>query len=524
MMYTPQQLAGGATYSRGALIGNWKEDTGMDELKTSEYLARRSRGELALSRIAARERLDSKAVPHSFSADGTVRDGFTVMLSSAKTGTALATNVHRDIGWGTGNRAVELSRAAQPTASNTFVISKLPPTDAYYWLDEKSGDDAVVCYGEVFYICSNPSLRVDEASRMKRSPLYLASCPRGVSTGLQESQAVYMSEAKDVNAEWKIAPLDLGKTVLFDGRAVPANASVVLVHVASGTPLGAMSGAVVCGKDSTSAARGDTRTGTANHWNLVTSATSAAALDDRVFVEFSAAAVIDKIKRLAASRGEYGFRGLAKAFTIMAVDGILTRGDLKFGIKDMGVTLSDDEFNVVVNHFDPANRGVISIKSFMGTLRGAMPASRLGVVRAAYAQLERTGAVTLESIAMGYDAGASRAVAVGATSAEGALAAFLSHFATQGRGELVSFEEFAEYYADISATIADDAMFSAMMVNCWHLEGSTTQRRVLVVHADGSETVETIVDDLGLGPTPAQADVIARLASQGITDVKEIKF
>jgi hypothetical protein len=47
---------------------------------------------------------------------------------------------------------------------------------------------------------------------------------------------------------------------------------------------------------------------------------------------------------------------------------------------------------------------------------------------------------------------------------------------------------------------------------------------VLVVHADGSETVETIVDDLGLGPTPAQADVIARLASQGITDVKEIKF
>ena len=524
MMYTPQQLAGGATYSRGALIGNWKEDTGMDELKTSEYLARRARGELTLSRIAARERLDSQAVPHSHSADGTIRDGFTVMLSSASAGAAISTNINRDIGWGAGNCSVEMSRASQPTASNTFVISKLPPSDSYYWLDEKSGDDQVLCYGEVFYLCTNPSLRVDEATRMKRAPLYLASRPRGVTTGLQEAQVVYSSEAKGGDCEWKIAPLDLSKSVLFDGRAVPANAAVVLLHVSSGTPLAFANGAIVCGKDKTSAARGDTRTARSNHWSVCTGSTAAAAVDNRVFVDFSPLSVIDKVKRLAAARGEYGFRGLAKSFTIMAVDGILTREDLKFGLKNVGVALSDSEFELVVQYFDPTNRGVVAIKAFMGALRGALPASRLAVVRQAYAQLEQSGVVTLESIASGYDAAGSRAATSGAATADGALAAFLSHFATQGRGELVSFDEFAEYYADISATVASDAMFEAMLVNCWHLEGSTTQRRVLVIHRDGSQTVETIENDLGLGANPSNAEITARLAAQGVTDIAEIKL
>ena len=68
----------------------------------------------------------------------------------------------------------------------------------------------------------------------------------------------------------------------------------------------------------------------------------------------------------------------------------------------------------------------------------------------------------------------------------------------------VTFEEWVEYYRDISASIDDDDYFELMIRNAWHISGgegwcaNTTCRRVLVKHADGRQTVEEIENDLGL--------------------------
>jgi hypothetical protein len=46
---------------------------------------------------------------------------------------------------------------------------------------------------------------------------------------------------------------------------------------------------------------------------------------------------------------------------------------------------------------------------------------------------------------------------------------------------------------------------------------------VLVIHDDDSQTVEEVQDDLGLVKTDT-ADIIRRLESQGITDIKKISL
>merc|ERR1712025_233102 len=98
----------------------------------------------------------------------------------------------------------------------------------------------------------------------------------------------------------------------------------------------------------------------------------------------------------------------------------------------------------------------------------------------------------------------------------------------------ITLHEFLDYYKDISASIDDDRYFELMMRNAWHISGgegasaNTSNLRVLVVHKDGSQTVEEVQDDLGLKKGKDMAAytkaIVAKLVSQGITDIKRIKF
>ena len=78
--------------------------------------------------------------------------------------------------------------------------------------------------------------------------------------------------------------------------------------------------------------------------------------------------------------------------------------------------------------------------------------------------------------------------------------------------------------APVCVSIDTDDYFELMMRNAWHLAGgtgwceNTANLRVLVTHADGSKTVETVNQDLGLKRTDLEG-IKRRLIKQGITDV-----
>ena len=90
-------------------------------------------------------------------------------------------------------------------------------------------------------------------------------------------------------------------------------------------------------------------------------------------------------------------------------------------------------------------------------------------------------------------------------------------------------KQFIDYYTDVSASIDDDEYFELMMRNAWHISGgegwsaNTSCRRVLVIHKDGSQTVEEIKNDLGIKDTDIDV-MIARLKKQGITDIDRIEL
>ena len=85
------------------------------------------------------------------------------------------------------------------------------------------------------------------------------------------------------------------------------------------------------------------------------------------------------------------------------------------------------------------------------------------------------------------------------------LGEFLINFeGPRGRHDgQITEKNFEEYYANVSASIDDDNYFELMVRNAWHISGGTgacansSNRRVLVTHADGTQTVEEVQNDIG---------------------------
>ena len=96
-------------------------------------------------------------------------------------------------------------------------------------------------------------------------------------------------------------------------------------------------------------------------------------------------------------------------------------------------------------------------------------------------------------------------------------------------GVQITFDNFLDYYKDVSASIDDDDYFELMIRNAWHISGgegwaeNTTCRRVLVVHTDDSEEVVEIKDDLGVKATDI-AGMQRILVAQGVKNIKKISL
>ena len=97
---------------------------------------------------------------------------------------------------------------------------------------------------------------------------------------------------------------------------------------------------------------------------------------------------------------------------------------------------------------------------------------------------------------------------------------FLETFEVGGEKDgHVTRREFDKYYQNVSSSIDDDDYFELMMRNAWHISGgegwcaNTSNRRVLVTHSDGTQSVEEIKNDLGIGAADTRA-INANLRAQ----------
>ena len=155
-------------------------------------------------------------------------------------------------------------------------------------------------------------------------------------------------------------------------------------------------------------------------------------------------------------------------------------------------------------------------------LRGDMNDRRKNLVRQAFSILDKdnSGAVDFNDIKDTYDASKHPDVISKKRTAEAILLEFLDTFDVGGvKDGVVTFDEFCNYYANISASIDDDDYFELMIRNAWHISGgegwsaNTANRRVLATGKDGRQTVEEVKNDLGARDSE---ELLRRLRLQGI--------
>jgi Ca2+-binding EF-hand superfamily protein len=95
--------------------------------------------------------------------------------------------------------------------------------------------------------------------------------------------------------------------------------------------------------------------------------------------------------------------------------------------------------------------------------------SRLACVRKAYSILDVNGdgLVKLDDIARIYDASKHPEVQSGSKSERDIFMEFMSLWETQEKDGIITFDEFSQYYSDISAGVDSDEEFEAIMQNAW---------------------------------------------------------
>jgi Ca2+-binding EF-hand superfamily protein len=236
--------------------------------------------------------------------------------------------------------------------------------------------------------------------------------------------------------------------------------------------------------------------------------------------------IIAKLKVELKARGATGIIGLSRRFRAADDDGSKTLDISEFtkAMNEMGFNLSNKDLHLVFVHFDTDASGNIDFEEFIQGVRDPLTDRRKALVAQAFGKidLDNNGFVDPSEIMQTYDASQHPDVIAGKRTPQDVLREFLETFEVGGEIDgKVTRQEFMNYYTNIGASIPNDDYFELMIRNAWHISGgegwcaNSANRRVLVTHADGKQTVEEIQYDLGIKADDKNA-MIHALGKQGI--------
>ena len=181
--------------------------------------------------------------------------------------------------------------------------------------------------------------------------------------------------------------------------------------------------------------------------------------------------VMDKIKATLKIRGAHGIRGLGIVFRKMdnSKSRKLDRYEFAWGLKENGHDISPSEFERIFKYFDKNNEGKVNYEEFLTSLRGELSERRRGLIQMAFMKLDKTGEgfVAFEDLISQYNVEWHPKFKSGEMSKKDITEDFMKQWDTVKTGSKVSYEEFEEYYRDVSASIDTDDNFEQMMRSAW---------------------------------------------------------
>eukprot|EP00742_Colponemidia_sp_Colp-10_P000862 GILJ01000935.1.p1 GENE.GILJ01000935.1~~GILJ01000935.1.p1 ORF type:complete len:483 (-),score=72.03 GILJ01000935.1:146-1594(-) len=482
MQFTPQQLQGAGRFNPKCRIGNWSEDIELEEARLKDYLRRKQRGELLINKTQRKLAKSLAPVELSVSPDGFLRFGDNIMFLNAKTKAFLAVDIWEKLKKVEDSYAVTCTNIQTPVARNVLSVASAE--------DQPNGE--IVRYGQKIRLLTHASLTDNRNSLFLHtesvSPLSFAKYSR--------HQEVSMFTRPVWDTVWQIEHANPAIRFEYEGQPVEVNAPIVIRHVHTANFLA--SDNIVYRND-----YGD-EFEVACHTYLTTNKThnlvaeragrltvdvpSRGQQDQNIWIAISSQAygggmespkaaqvddVLSSLRAALQARGLYGIRRISRIFRkIAGTRGVsVDKEDVRYGLQDVGVPLSEGEISSLIRRFDTSADGKLNVVEFLAALKGSLPERRANLVHQAYHQLadQTGGRVTLGDIAYNFDP--TYQAELDQKNPEVIYNEFMSEWDTQEVEAEVHLDEFLQYYTDLSASISSEEYFEALLRNTWHLQG-----------------------------------------------------
>ena len=527
MQFTPQQLAGGPKYSAVTRIGNWLEELSLEEAKVANFQTRSSNGNLALRKMELKITTCCEIVPHTFSEDGIIRFGDTIVLQHENTGGVLSCDPFDEIIAGQGKYLVStVLEDPQPKARNVFRIVRPP---AHMCNFDDNLNDPIVHIGQSFMLACNESLLLKPGSKLLAPTLYLSSTKKNerMATKRTNRQLVYMSSNVNAESIWLTVVPSKGRSnasgrFLAMGQPLSVTDSLQITHrqtnmyltcdpkettstefgielecYADRSTMPGKLGLIVSEFQGLSTSQTLSKPDAPVFaWNFVASKDRNASIDHRSLPpEATLETIMYELYTDICSHGIDAFWNLREFFQqfqkITLHTGKLDREDLKACLSDWGIKVPFSYLDIIINQCDYNNTGLININDFFILIRGEINEKRKNLILNIYQKLDihHENIINIEQLKKEFDGSKHPLVSIGGYSKNEALKHILNYFehnntTTSNKNNntgnsssimkntstkavvvnKVTYEKFYNYYADLSATIDDDDYFADILM------------------------------------------------------------
>jgi Ca2+-binding EF-hand superfamily protein len=184
---------------------------------------------------------------------------------------------------------------------------------------------------------------------------------------------------------------------------------------------------------------------------------------------------LNKIKDTFNKQGADTLRATGKIFRqFNSYDGKskVSRDDFLFGLRQCGITLDQNDQEIILNYFDKDQDGMVNFSDFLVALRGQPNERRQAIIDKAYLKFDKegTGYIDVMDIRQVYNCSKHPKVVSTEMSEEQVFSLFIKNFNDKTNTGKIDREEWNDYYASVSSSIENDDHFVILMKTTWNLD------------------------------------------------------
>ena len=196
--------------------------------------------------------------------------------------------------------------------------------------------------------------------------------------------------------------------------------------------------------------------------------------------EYTPEEILNIMREKLNERGVQGICSIARNFRIVDENNSQTIDFFEFKqvCNMFNFGLNDTQLKNIFDNFDTENTGEIDYDEFIRTIRGEMNEFRQNLVQKVFEKLDikKTGEISFKELNSNYNFKNHPDVLSGKISEEEALKEFMDTFQETYNylcgtetNDIITIEEFMEYYENVSMTIEEDEYFEYLLNNTWNL-------------------------------------------------------